>query len=65
MNSFQSLPDGHDKSLTYSSAVYKNEKDDLEIAQRNKFQELINLMNIKDGNKVLEIPMVGEDLLNF
>ncbi len=44
-----------DKSLTYSSAVYKNEKDDLEMAQRNKFQELINLMNIKDGNKVLEI----------
>ena len=44
-----------DKSLTYSSAVYKNEKDDLEIAQRNKFQELINLMDIKDGNKVLEI----------
>ncbi len=44
-----------DKSLTYSSAVYKNAKDDLEIAQRNKFQELINLMNIKDGNKVLEI----------
>ncbi len=44
-----------DRSLTYSSAVYKNEKDDLEIAQRNKYQELINLMNIKDGNKVLEI----------
>ncbi len=44
-----------DKSLTYSSAVYKNEKDNLEIAQRNKFQELINLMNIKNGNKVLEI----------
>ncbi len=44
-----------DKSLTYSSAVYKDEKDNLEIAQRNKFQELINLMNIKDGNKVLEI----------
>ncbi len=44
-----------DKSLTYSSAVYENEKDDLEIAQKNKFQELINLMNIKDGNKVLEI----------
>jgi len=44
-----------DKSLTYSSAVYKSEKDDLETAQRNKFQELINLMKIKDGNKVLEI----------
>ena len=44
-----------DKSLTYSSAVYKNEKENLEMAQKNKFQELINLMNIKDGNKVLEI----------
>ncbi len=44
-----------DKSLTYSSAIFKSEKDDLEIAQRNKFQELINLMDIKNGNKVLEI----------
>ena len=44
-----------DKTLTYSSAVYKNEKDNLEIAQKNKFQELINLLQIKDGNKVLEI----------
>ena len=44
-----------DTSLTYSSAVYKNEKYDLENAQRNKFQELINLLNIKEGNKVLEI----------
>jgi len=44
-----------DKSLTYSSAVFKNEKEDLEMAQKNKFQELINLMKIKDGNKVLEI----------
>ncbi len=44
-----------DTSLTYSSGVYKNEKYDLENAQRNKFQELINLLNIKEGNKVLEI----------
>ena len=44
-----------DKSLTYSSAVYKDEKDDLEKAQKNKFQELINLLNIKEGNKILEI----------
>ena len=44
-----------DKSLTYSSAVYKNEKESLESAQKNKFQELINLLNIKEGNKVLEI----------
>ncbi len=44
-----------DKTLTYSSAVYKNLDDDLEIAQKRKFQELINLLNIKEGNKVLEI----------
>ena len=44
-----------DKTLTYSSAVYKDKKDDLEKAQKNKFQELINLLNIKEGNKILEI----------
>ena len=44
-----------DKTLTYSSAVYKKDTDDLENAQKNKFQELINLLNIKEGNKILEI----------
>ena len=44
-----------DKTLTYSSAVYENENDSLEIAQKNKYQKLINLLNVKDGNKVLEI----------
>ena len=44
-----------DKTLTYSSAVFKSDRDDLESAQKNKFQELINLLNVKDGNKVLEI----------
>ena len=44
-----------DKSLTYSSAIYKNENDDLETAQKNKYQNLINLLNIKGGDKVLEI----------
>jgi len=44
-----------DKTLTYSSAIYKNQNDDLETAQKNKYQELINLLNIKDSNKVLEI----------
>ena len=44
-----------DKTLTYSSAIYKNEKDDLEKAQKNKFQELVNLLDIKEGNKILEI----------
>ena len=44
-----------DKSLTYSSAVYLKQNDNLETAQKNKFQKLINLLDIKEGSKVLEI----------
>jgi cyclopropane-fatty-acyl-phospholipid synthase len=44
-----------DKTLTYSSAIYENQNDDLETAQKNKYRQLINLLNIKDSNKVLEI----------
>ena len=44
-----------DKSLTYSSAIYENPNDNLEKAQKNKYQKLINLLDVKDGNKVLEI----------
>ena len=44
-----------DKSLTYSSAIYKSENDDLEIAQKNKYQKLIDLLEISEQDKVLEI----------
>ena len=44
-----------DKSLTYSSAVYENSNDSLEQAQKNKYQKLIDLLEVKDGDKVLEI----------
>ncbi len=44
-----------DKSLTYSSAIYDNNATDLELAQKNKYKKLINLLNVKDGDKVLEI----------
>jgi cyclopropane-fatty-acyl-phospholipid synthase len=44
-----------DKSLTYSSAVYEKPNDSLERAQKNKYQKLIDLLEVKDGNKVLEI----------
>jgi len=44
-----------DKTLTYSSAIYENQNDDLETAQKNKYQQLINLLKIKESNKVLEI----------
>ena len=44
-----------DKTLTYSSAIYQNQNDDLETAQKNKYQQLINILNIQDSSKVLEI----------
>ena len=44
-----------DKTLTYSSAIYEKKTDNLEIAQKNKYQKLINLLQIKEGDKVLEI----------
>jgi len=44
-----------DKSLTYSSAIYEDQNESLEKAQRNKYQKLIDLLKIKEGNKVLEI----------
>ena len=44
-----------DKTLTYSSAIYEKKTDNLETAQKNKYQKLINLLQIKEGDKVLEI----------
>ena len=44
-----------DKTLTYSSAIYEKNDDNLETAQKNKYQKLIDLLNIKNGDKVLEI----------
>ena len=52
-------------SYLLQSAVYNNSKDDLENAQRNKFQKLINLLNIQDGKKVLEIGCGWEVSRNF
>ena len=44
-----------DETLTYSSAVYENQNDNLVTAQKNKYQKLIDLLNIKNIKKVLEI----------
>ena len=44
-----------DKSLTYSSAIYENPKDDLANAQANKYNKLIEFIKPKAGDKVLEI----------
>ena len=44
-----------DKSLTYSSAIYENPKDDLANAQTNKYNKLIKFIKPKSGDKILEI----------
>ena len=44
-----------DSTLTYSSAIYENANTDLAAAQKNKYQKLIDLVPINDGNKILEI----------
>ena len=44
-----------DKSLTYSSAIFDSKKKDLESAQYNKYLKLINLIQPKPGDRILEI----------
>jgi cyclopropane-fatty-acyl-phospholipid synthase len=44
-----------DRSMTYSSALYKNETDGLEQAQFNKYQNLVELLEIKPEHHILEI----------
>ena len=44
-----------DKSLTYSSAIFDENKTNLEEAQINKYKKLINLLKPKVGDKILEI----------
>ena len=44
-----------DKTLTYSSAIFKEKTQDLSEAQNNKYQKLIDLIKPKIGDKILEI----------
>jgi len=44
-----------DRTMTYSSAVFKNDDDDLSQAQINKYQALAELADIQPGDHVLEI----------
>jgi len=44
-----------DKTLTYSSAIFENPKQDLFCAQNNKYQKLIDLLKPTNGSKILEI----------
>ena len=44
-----------DPSLTYSSAIFEKQKDDLFSAQLNKYKKLTDLIKPNVGNKILEI----------
>ena len=44
-----------DKTLTYSSAIFDENKNSLEDAQINKYKKLVHLINPKAGDKILEI----------
>ena len=44
-----------DKTMTYSSAFFKDEKESLQKAQENKYQSLIDNLKIKPHHNVLEI----------
>ncbi len=44
-----------DPSMTYSSALYQNPKETLQSAQYNKYDRILELLNIQPEDKVLEI----------
>ena len=44
-----------DPTMTYSSAVFNSESDDLTTAQLNKYKRLADLADIQPGDRVLEI----------
>jgi len=44
-----------DKTLTYSCGIFNSSQETLETAQINKYNKLINLIQPKPGNKILEI----------
>ena len=44
-----------DRTMTYSSAVFQSEADTLEDAQTRKYQKLAELVEIQQGDRVLEI----------
>ena len=44
-----------DKTLTYSCGIFNSSKETLEEAQINKYNKLINMVEPKKGDKILEI----------
>lgn len=44
-----------DRSMTYSSALFEGQCIDLEEAQKRKYQHILNQLNAKEGDHILEI----------
>ena len=44
-----------DPTMTYSSALFKSQSDSLESAQKNKYQRIIDSLNLKSSDHILEI----------
>ena len=44
-----------DPSMTYSSGIFTNSNKDLHIAQKNKYKEIANNLNLNENSNVLEI----------
>ena len=44
-----------DKNMVYSCGLFEKAEDSLEVAQKNKIQQIIDQANIQSGQKVLEI----------
>ena len=44
-----------DKTMTYSSALFKNKKEVLSSAQTNKYESICKNLNLKEGDSILEI----------
>ena len=44
-----------DPSMTYSSAIFEKGDNSLEAAQKRKYRQLLQLLNVKPGERILEI----------
>jgi len=44
-----------DPSMTYSSAVFEKGDNSLEVAQKRKYRKLLKLLQVRPGEKILEI----------
>jgi cyclopropane-fatty-acyl-phospholipid synthase len=44
-----------DPTMTYSSAIFKNKNETLEVAQKNKYQRIIDTVKPKPGDHILEV----------